>query len=302
MTTPRYVILTAAYNEERYIELTLRSVTSQTLPPLRWVIVSDGSTDRTDDIVRSYCANHPFITLIRQDIDEPRGVPRKAKALKLAYEQLLSLDYEFIGNLDADVSFQPNYFKSLLQRFEQNPSLGISGGLIQEEQNGEFRDRVSNSVRSVAHAAQVVRRDCYEAIGGYKPLKYGGEDWCAEINARMRGWTVRAWPDLKMMHHRRTGGADRALRHCFREGMMDFSVGSLLAFELIKCARRIRERPSVIGAATRLAGFCWSYLSKHPRLVSAEFIAFLRNEQKQRLRYLFSSLLTPTHDLRDTQS
>jgi hypothetical protein len=297
MSAPSYVIFTAAYNEERFIRQTIRSVIAQTVLPTKWVIVSDGSTDGTDDIVRDYSATHNFIKLLRQDTVERRGVLRKAKALALAYQELETVQYEFLGNLDADVSFNTRYFETLLERFQFDPALGISGGLIQEEQEGEFKDRKSNNVRSVAHAAQMVRRECYEGIGGYIPLKYGGEDWFAEVSARMQGWTVKAFADLKIMHHRRTGTADSAMRHAFRQGLMDYSVGSLPAFELLKCARRIPEWPVAIGAAARLTGFWWSYFSKQPRLVSPEFISFLRNEQRERLRLFFNGIPGLTRDL-----
>jgi hypothetical protein len=148
---------------------------------------------------------------------------------------------------------------------------------------------MSNNVRSVAHAAQMVRRECYETIGGYVGLKYGGEDWCAEVKARMRGWKVTSFSDLKVMHHRPTGAADRVFRHCFRQGKMDFSVGSHPIFELVKCARRVFERPIGIGCLLRLAGFWLAYVQREPRLVCPEFISFLRNEQKNRLKLLFSN-------------
>jgi hypothetical protein len=178
--------------------------------------------------------------------------------------------------------------------------LGISGGMIYEKRGGEFKSRLSNSVTSVAHAAQLVRRECYRAIGGYRALKYGGEDWCAEVSARMRGWRVEATPNLKVLHHRPTGAVDRPLRHCFREGKMDFSVGSHPLFEVFKCARRIPERPAVIGALLRFIGFWSGYTTNEPRLVSPEFVSFLRHEQKRRL--LFGRVHVPGGELGARQS
>jgi glycosyltransferase involved in cell wall biosynthesis len=297
VSMPRYVLLTAAYNEEKFISRTIESVISQTVLPLRWVIVSDGSADHTDEIVRDYGARHAFIRLLRVDSAQPRGVIRKVNALTLAYREMNDLEYEFLANLDADVSFHDRYFETLLDRFRLDPALGISGGLIYEERGGIFKGRLSNNVRSVAHAAQLVRRVCYEAIRGYLPLKYGGEDWCAEVNARMRGWKVKAFADLKVMHLRPTGAADRMMNHCFRQGRMDFSVGSHPAFELLKCARRIPEWPVAIGAIARFGGFCWSYARKESREVSPEFVRFLRNEQRQRLKLLFSGSATLARDL-----
>jgi Glycosyl transferase family 2 len=284
-----YVLLTAAFNEEGSVGRTIESVLAQTVLPARWAIVSDGSTDHTDEIVRGYCARHSFIRPLRVESTQARGVVRKVNALNLAYRQMRDVEYSFLANLDADVSFNGRYFETLLERFRLDPALGISGGFIYEQRGGEFKSRLSNNIRSVAHAAQLVRRACYEAIGGYVPLEYGGEDWRAEVSARMRGWHVQAFSDLKVMHHRPTGTADRLLHHCFRQGKMDFSVGSHPVFEFLKCARRIPEQPIAIGALARLTGFCWSSAKNEPRLVSRQFVSFLRNEQKQRLKHLLAA-------------
>jgi glycosyltransferase involved in cell wall biosynthesis len=284
MNSPCYVLLTAAYNEESFIAETIESIVSQTVLPTKWVIVSDGSSDRTDEIVQRYANVHQFIKCLRVERTQPRGVGSKINALSLAHNEVESTDYQFVGNVDADVSLQRDYFETLLARFEREGTLGITGGMVYERQGREFRARLSNSVSSVAHAAQLVRRECYRAIGGYRALKYGGEDWYAEVDARMKGWHVEAIANLAIMHHRVTGSADWSLRHCFREGRMDFSVGSLPTFELFKCVRRIPERPLLVGAILRLAGFCSGYATKEERVVSAEFVRFLRTEQKHRLK------------------
>jgi glycosyltransferase involved in cell wall biosynthesis len=283
----RYALLTSAHNEELLIGKTIESVISQTIVPVRWVIVSDGSTDHTDEIVRSYCVRYPFIRYFRLEQHESRGTISKVNALTFAYKDLQDVEYDLVGNLDADVSFGDVYFEMLLKQFQLNPSLGIGGGLIYEEIGGEFRSRISNSITSVAHAAQLVRRQCYEGIGQYVALKYGGEDWYAEINARMLGWCVQAFPDLRVMHHRPTGGADWVLRHRFGEGKMDYSVGSHPAFELLKCVRRVPESPIALGAFARFIGFCWSYVGSEGRLVSPEFVNYLRREQKYKIKALF---------------
>ena len=210
------------------------------------------------------------------------------RALQLGCQELKSVAYELIGNLDADVSVGADYYERLCEKFLQEPKLGIAGGLIFEEKNGKFQGRLANSLGSVAHAAQLVRRECYEAIGGYRPLKYGGEDWCAEINARMRGWTARTFPELQVMHLRATGGADPWLRHRFREGRADYSLGSNPTFEIFKCLRRVPEEPLLLGAVARLVGFAWSYFRQEERLVPEPIVRFLQNEQRERLRQLFA--------------
>ena len=280
----RYVLMTAAHNEAKLIGATIESVLAQTMRPALWIIVSDRSTDDTDTIVARYCSEHSFMRLIHLDDDLERGTTAKVNALRCAYDEISQYDYDFIGNVDADVSFDSRYFERLLHHFRLNPTLGIAGGHIYELQRGEFRPRRSNSVTSVAHAAQLVRRQCYYEISGYIALEYGGEDWYAEIRARSRGWQVRAFPELKIMHHRPTGGADSLLRHRFREGKMDFSVGSHPAFEVVKCMRRFPEHPVGIGSIARFAGFLSSYLSSDMPLVPPQTIAFLREEQMNKLK------------------
>lgn len=285
-----YVLMTAAYNEEANIGKTIASVLSQTLLPNRWVIVSDGSVDRTDEIVESHAKQHSFIQFERVKRAPGRSFGSKVRALHAASELLEDARHDYIGNLDADVSIEPSYFEDLIVCFQERPSLGLAGGFVCEETDGEFRSRRSNRLYSVAHAAQLVRRECYEAIGGYAVLEYGGEDWHAQTSARMRGWEVEAFPELKIFHHRHTGEGENLLRHKFRQGRMDYSFGSDPLFEVLKCAERLPEAPFFMGSVSRLAGFLWSWVRGERRPVSDEFIAFLRSEQKMRMHSVIGRL------------
>ena len=283
----KYVLVTAAYNEEAYIERTVQSVVAQTLPPQRWAIVSDGSTDRTDEIVLSYAVRHPFIQLVQVRKKHARNFAAQVHAINAGCSHLQRVDYEFIGNVDGDVSFEPAYFRWLLAKFDQDPQLGLAGGFICEEEGGKFKSRRTNSVRSVPHAVQMFRRQCFESIGGYVALPYGGPDWHAEVMARMHGWHVEAFPQLRVLHHRPTGSADLFIRDRFREGLQDYSLGTCPLFELAMVARRIPSKPFALGALARFGGFCWGYCSGKKREVSEEFMTFLRNEEKQRLSSFF---------------
>lgn len=292
MPDTRYVLITAARNEERFLEKTLQSVAAQTLRPLRWVVVSDASTDRTDEIVRGYADRFAFIELLRLDGKHARNFGAQVDAISAGYDRLKHLEFSFVGNLDADVSLDPDYFTRLLQRFEEDPRLGIGGGFIHERRrDGTFASRPTNSVRSVAHAIQLLRRECYEAIGGYIPLPYGGPDWAAMVMAQMKGWRVQAYPDLPAYHHRHTGAAGSVLRYMYTQGLMDFSLGSYPAFEVVKCLRRMARHP--LGATGRLAGFVWANLAGKQRMVSPEFVDFLRSEQKARLRAFLRAPFAP---------
>ena len=284
-----YAIVTAAYNEAALIEHTLRSVAAQTVLPRAWIIVSDGSTDRTDEVAKGYEARLPFLQVIRIDRDPGRTFVSKVHAVRAGFARLAGVDYDYVGNLDADLSFGPTYFERLLEKFAADPALGVAGGWIHEQTNGAFAPRPYNSRASVPHAVQLMRRSCYQAVGDYVALPYGGEDTCAVIKARMAGWKAEAFADLPVQHHRRTSSAGGVLRNRFRTGMMDHSLGYHPAYELMKCARRVVERPYAIGSVVGLAGFATATLRRQPRPVSRDFVDFIRGEQMQR----FSALFTP---------
>ncbi len=283
-SSSKYVLITAAYNEERYIDKLIRSVVSQTVPPKRWVIVSDGSTDRTDEIVASYAKSYSFIELLNIREEHERNFAAQVNAIRAGYEQLKHLEFDFVGNLDADVILEVNYFQLLLGYFARDLRLGLSGGFIYEFDGKKYESRRANSTRSVAHAVQFFRRECYESIGGYIPLRYGGPDWCAEIMARMEGWRVESQSELPVFHQRHTGLGTGLLRYCYQQGFMAYSLGSHPVFEIFKCVSRMRAEPYVLGACAYLGSFFVAHFRAEPRPVSEAFVSFLRQEQMGRLR------------------
>lgn len=281
-----YVVVTAAYNEEKYIEQTIQSVISQTVLPIKWIVVSDASTDRTDEIVLRYAREYPFIALQRITEEHPRNFTAQVLAINAGFRSVEHLNFDFIGNLDADISFRPDYFERLLTAFDRDPELGLAGGTILEPKHGVFQKRVGTSGSSVAHAVQLFRRSCFNAVQPYVPMAYGGPDWIAEVRSRQYGWKVKTF-DLPVHHFRPTAGAEGLLRGRLRQGRMDYSVGSLFLFEILKCVRRLRESPAILGALIRFCGYWGSFLRAEPLLAPDDFVAYLRLEQRQRLRNVF---------------
>jgi poly-beta-1,6-N-acetyl-D-glucosamine synthase len=282
-----YALATAAYNEEKLIEKVILSIVHQTVTPVKWVIVSDGSTDRTDEIVRRYADRYSFIELYRITEDHPRNLTAQVNAINAGFARLKDVDCRFIGNLDADVTLEPTYFERLLPEYDADPRLGLAGGFIFEEQDGEFKSRKSNTLSSVAHAVQLFRRECLEALGGYKGFTWAGADWYAEVSLRMKGWHVRSIPELPAFHHRPTGKGFGLLRYWYRGGMMDFYMGTHPVFEVFRVVRRFREKPYVVGALVRFSAFLWAYCKREVRQVPDNFMLFLRREQMERLRTQF---------------
>jgi poly-beta-1,6-N-acetyl-D-glucosamine synthase len=287
MSGREYVLITAAYNEGKYIGAAIEAVLAQSIRPRKWVIVSDGSIDNTDAIIKHYAEKNNFIVFLRREkVDTSPGFASKVRAIHAGYAALASTSYQFIGILDADITFDRLYYEHVISKFYGDTKLGIAGGFIYERRGDEFRSRPSNTRTSVAGAIQLFRRDCYEAIGGHVPLKYGGEDWICEILARKNGLTVTAFPEIAAYHHKPGEAKRGAVRDAIRQGRMDYAVGSHPIFELVKCVRRIKERPFVLRALFRLLGFTWSAFKREGAAVSADVVCYLRSEQLKRLRKL----------------
>ncbi|HXX44137.1 MAG TPA: glycosyltransferase family 2 protein [Candidatus Acidoferrales bacterium] len=278
-----YALVTPAWNEEALIDLPIRAVIAQTIPPRRYVVVSDGSTDRTDEIVQSYSAKYPFVQLYRMPERHKRSFAAQVDAINAGYEQIRNLEFDFVGNLDADITFEPDYFERLFQEFQKDRRLGMAGGTIHDKKGDELVPRRLNRPHSVMHGVQMFRRECFDALGGYTPLPHGSPDWHAEVSLRMRGWDVRSIPGLRAVQHRPNGGAGSFTWYFYRQGLADYSLGTHPLFELFKVARRIPSRPYILGGLAELAGFIHAYCRRDQRAVPDDFVQFLRHEQLGRL-------------------
>lgn len=284
MADSSYILVTPARNEADHIAMTIRSVAAQTILPERWLIVSDGSTDETDRIVSEAARKHPFIELLRVDADAERNFGSKAAAVNAGYEKIRERPHSFVGVLDADVSFEPDYYEQVIRRFQENPTLGIAGGVLTDLVDGHPVRQLTDPEWSVSGPVQMFRRECFEQIGGYLPLR-GGIDAAAEVSARMHGWRVRAFPEIPALHHRQTGKENHSrLGIFFHRGLEDFRLGYHPLFFVGRALLRVREKPFVIGGLTMLGGYLWAGITGAGKKVPDEFIRFLRREQKDRLR------------------
>jgi poly-beta-1,6-N-acetyl-D-glucosamine synthase len=279
-----YVIITPAHNEEAHLERVIRSVLSQTAKPLRWIIVNDNSSDSTPAIAEQYAEQCDFIRVVTVHRKGDHGFNKKAAAFNEGVRYLKDLTYDFIGNLDADVSFGAEYFEALLSAFARDPRLGVTGGAIYTTV-GEAFVTEDETVDSVAGAVQIFRRDCFEAIGGgYLPLPFGGIDAAAEILAKQKGWRVAKQPNHRVYEHRRTGTARATpLGACFRLGRRFHSLGYGPLFYVARCAYRLRDRPVVVGSCVALAGYLEACARRRPVLLPEEVVRKLRREHSRKL-------------------
>ncbi len=277
-----YVLVTAARDEARFIESTLKSVISQTVTPIRWVIVSDGSTDGTDKIVRRYASTHSWIELLRMPERRERHFAGKAHSFNAGCAVLDNLKFDVIGNLDADVSLEPDHFEFLLSKFADDSRLGLAGAVFHE---GDFHyDYRFSNIENVWGGCQLFRRACLVDIGGYVPVKGGCVDHIAVVSARMKGWKTRTFEERVILHHRVMGTAEQnEVRAKFRSGAKDYSVGNHPLWELFRTLYQMKHRPFVVGGLAVGCGYVWSFIRLLKRPVSNDVVAFIRTEQMQRL-------------------
>jgi len=281
---PTYVLVTPARNEKQFIEATIQSVVAQTMRPLKWVIVSDGSTDGTDEIVSRYAVAHEWIELLRMPERKERHFAGKAFAFSAGKARVDHLPYEVIANLDADITFEKDYFQFLLGKLAVDPLLGVVGTPYVEK-SGEIFDYKFTSLDHVSGACQVFRRECYEAIGGYSPVKVGTIDCIAVVSARMKGWKTRTFTSKVSYHHRKVGTAQRGLMKAnFYTGLMDYAMGNHPLWQLFRTLYQTTRKPFLLRGLALGAGYIWALMRHEGRPVSREFIAFHRREQMERLK------------------
>jgi len=283
-----YVLVTPARNEEAFIELTIQSVVRQTVRPLKWVIVSDGSTDRTDEIVSRYASQHEWIEFVRLPEREVRHFAGKVFCFNAGYDRVKHLKYDIIGSLDADISFAEDYFSFLLQKFAENPKLGLGGTPFDE--GGEVYDYRYSSVEHVSGACQLFRRECFEAIGGYVPMKGGGIDVVAVLSARSKGWQTRTFPEKTCIHHRPMGSAGQGkLAASFKLGQRAYICGFHPIWQIFRSIYQMTKPPYVIMGCALSLGYFWAMLRRVERPFPKELVEFQRRDQLRRLRTFFKS-------------
>jgi glycosyltransferase involved in cell wall biosynthesis len=285
----KYVLVTAAYNEEKNITRTIKSVLNQTLRPEKWVIVSDGSTDGTDAIVKKFSALHDFIKYAQQEkraSDERRleqVTIAQARAMALGISLMASVPYEFLGNLDADIRLVPDFYEHIIRQMVVDETLGIAGGGVYSiDHTGKTLLGGFIQPNFVGGPTQVFRRACLEALGGY--LEAGHADCVAVSRAKMKGWKVKTFPDVRAFQYEMPKNTIREkVPTCFRMGHMDYLMGGLFTFQLIRCINRMIHPPFFFAGAAMLMGYFKPRYCKEKIRVPQTVVEYMQLEQVDKL-------------------
>lgn len=290
-STLEYVLITPARNEARFLENTIQSVAQQTVLPAKWVIVNDGSTDETGVIAAKYARIYDWIEAVERPVRKERNFAAKVYAFRAGMERLTGVEYQVIGNLDADVSLERDHFEFLMKKFAEDPSLGVAGTVFKEPGYSSATDSFEGQ-NYVSGQCQIFRRECFEEIGGYSPSEAGGIDWMAVTTARMMGWKTQSFREKCFYHHRILGTANHGrLGKSFVYGKKDYYMGGHPLWQVARCTYQLRKPPYVLGGVMLFAGYFTALLRGEKRIVSRELMRFHRREQMAKLRAVVRSLV-----------
>ena len=277
----KYVVITPARDEEAWLALTIESMLGQILRPAEWVIVDDGSRDGTPALIAKYAQRQAWIRGVRR---KDRGCRRSGAGVVEAfydgYDVLQERDWEFLVKLDADISFEPDFFLKALRYFHAQPRLGIGGACLHHISRG--CPCVETGPRfHVRGATKIYRRECWEAIAGLIPAP--GWDVVDEVRAHMLQWSTESFTDLMALHHRPTGSA-APLRDMIKRGEGCYVAGYHPLYVAARCLRRLTSRPYVLGALGMGAGFLSGYLGWVGGPRDPALVHFVHEQQWHRLR------------------
>lgn len=276
-----YVVISPVRDEEAYLRFTIESMLAQSIRPSEWIIVNDGSRDGTAAIIDEYAAQHAWIRAVHRP---NRGFRKAGGGVVEAFNdglRILSVDaWDFIVKMDGDLTFESTYFEKCLDKFRNDPRLGIGGGVICYLESGVKRLE-PNPKFHVRGATKIYRRECWDAIGGFWPAP--GWDTMDEVKANMLGWGTRSFSELHLQHHRYTGTAEGIWGGLVKNGRANYICGYHPLFMFAKCFRRLLHRPYLLGSLALFYGFVTGYLKQIPQVSDVETIHFLRRQQLGRL-------------------
>lgn len=287
MTSSKYLIISPCRNEAAFAKRTLDSVCAQSLPPAKWVIVDDGSTDATPEILAEYESRFPFIEVVRREDRGSRSVgPGVIEAFYAGLENVDLRAYEFLCKLDLDLEMPETYFEGLISRMTADPRLGTcSGKAYYTGASGQLiKEPIGDDV-SVG-AAKFYRTACFIQIGGFvREVMWDGID-CHKT--RLLGWRACSWddPELRFMHLRPMGSSHKGIWHGrMRHGYGQYFMGSSALFLFASATFRVFKRPYLVGSLAMILGFIMALIKRTPRYPDLQFRSFLRKYQRLCLWY-----------------
>ncbi len=286
MRNIKYVIISPVRNEGAHIERTIASVTSQTLKPVEWIIVDDGSTDQTSHIISKYTRQMRWMRVItREDRGSRKPGAGVMEAFNQGYTTIKQQDFDYIVKLDGDLSFGNDYFSKCFEHFNKDKMLGIGGGQVDNLIDGKIKTEHAINFY-VRGACKIYSRACWDAIGGL-PVAAGWDTYDS-VKANMLGFTTRSFAHPRVLHHKATGSAEGFWRNSVKHGQANYTCGYSPLFMFCKAVSRIPDKPFFIGSLALLWGFLSCYAKRTERIADRLMIHYVRRQQHRKLLGLSS--------------
>lgn len=279
-----YVLVSSVRNEEKYITETINSVVNQSVLPAQWIIVSDCSTDNTDNIITSYAERYKWIIYKRNNRFVPGMMVSERKVLNINLALSLmseALYYDYIGFIDGDIQFSSTVFVDLMKHSDSIPLLGLTSGFIYNYNNGVTSPYFASSHR-VGGPLQFFRKECYRQIGGYLPYAY--EDSIAIVTAKMCGWNVQSFEDIVIHHLKFAGIPGRSIYKAhFHVGKMEYLTGDHWLYQLVRSLIYMREPPLFLSFLLKLSGYWFMLVTQKKIKTPVLIVEYLRCMQLKRI-------------------
>jgi len=266
-------LIIPAHNEEAFLAQTLTSLVTQTLQPKKIVVVNDGSTDGTQDLIDSFSAKHPFITSVTDN--SPSKHEPGSKVINAFYRGFEMLDgsFDVICKFDADLIFPQNYLEKISELFQSNPKIGMAGGFCTVEENGTWKVENLTNKDHIRGALKAYRKECFEEIGRLKNAM--GWDTVDELLAKYHGWKVITDQTLHVKHLKPTG-ATYTKASKYKQGKAFYKMRYGWVLTQIAAIKLAQKKGSLSYYYNCMRGYLKAQKNKAPFLVTEEEGAFIR--------------------------
>lgn len=287
------IIISTVRNEEKYLPETISSVISQTVKPWKWLIVDDGSTDSTFEIAKKSSYFNSWMEVIHiENRGQIKFIGTDVEGFRYGLSHIKDVNYDFICKLDGDLSLPPMYVEKILQKFIENPALGIAGGRWLEPNKGNFK-RVRTLPEFPFGGARVWRRQCLIDIG---PLfTSSGWDRLDCFSAMMHGWVTEVFndPEIDSLHQRQMASLGGSKRKQYgRDGISSYYQGDHPIYVLASSIYKMTERPYILAGMSRLLGYLTAWITRAPQCNDKQLIHYLRSWQMRKIKHiLYKKLL-----------
>jgi len=278
------VIITPFLNEEKVIGDLIKSVIAQELKPAKWVLVDDGSTDKSVQIIQKLAKDQDWIYVLQLDHKtKKRSIGAKIiNAFNSGLGTISIDDYDIIMKLDADLILPENYIKEIAQQFTNNPSIGLCGGVCGLVEQGEIKLERKTNLDHVRGALKAYRKECFKQIGGL--VNRMGWDSVDEYKARYHKWEVKVLPDLMVAHLKETNIKTGHTRASFKNGIMLYTIRFDIPLLMTNVLKRLLWKPYIIQGLAILWGYCYAFLSREEKIIDKKLGKFIR-------RYRYSKIV-----------